>query len=123
MLARGVGVAAPESVPRGRFDVCWKGVGSMTFVRLGRGEDGREGGSWTGAGVVMSSVDIVGCDVCADVELMAGEGGEDEVGWETRWSGVTRKTRWSALLLVGLARWYPFHVRLHDSTGTPCELN
>jgi hypothetical protein len=49
--AKGVGVAAPESVPRGRVEAWERGVGSMTFVRLGRGDDGRDGGSWIGMGV------------------------------------------------------------------------
>jgi hypothetical protein len=44
-------VAAPESVPRGRVEAWERGVGSMTFVRLGRGDDGRDGGSWIGMGV------------------------------------------------------------------------
>jgi hypothetical protein len=45
VLANGVGVAVPESVPRGRVDACESGEGSITFVRFGRGELGREGGS------------------------------------------------------------------------------
>ena len=60
MFASGVGVAVPLSVPRGSVDGCPKDVGSMTFVRLGRGDAGRDGGSWDmGAGVAASSVDIV----------------------------------------------------------------
>lgn len=60
MFASGVGVAVPESVPRGSVE-CWvRGVGSITRVRFGRGEEGREGGSWVGAGVCVGSVDIVG---------------------------------------------------------------
>jgi hypothetical protein len=56
MAARGVGVAVPESVPRGSILGCSKGVGEMIFVRFGRGEDGREGGSCVkGAGVAASS--------------------------------------------------------------------
>lgn len=51
MAARGVGVAGPESVLRGSVDVVLRGVGSRTLVRLGRGDEGREGGSWAGAGV------------------------------------------------------------------------
>lgn len=66
VLARGVGVAAPESEPRGRVVVSegWatKGAGSITFVRLGSGELGSEGGSWVGAGVwVVVSSDILWC--------------------------------------------------------------
>ena len=57
LLARGVGVAKPESVPRGRVEVVLRGVGSITFVRLGRGDEGSEGGSWAGRGVS----DIVYC--------------------------------------------------------------
>jgi hypothetical protein len=51
VAAKGVGVAAPESVPRGRVEAWERGVGSMTFVRFGRGDEGRDGGSWTGTGV------------------------------------------------------------------------
>jgi hypothetical protein len=54
-----VGVAAPESMPRGNESGCERGVGSITRVRFGRGEDGREGGSWKGAGVVEGSSAIV----------------------------------------------------------------
>jgi hypothetical protein len=50
-LARGVGVAAPESVC-GSVEAWVSGVGSITFVRFGSGELGREGGSCVGAGVV-----------------------------------------------------------------------
>jgi hypothetical protein len=50
-LERGVGVAVPEALLRDE--------GSMTFVRLGRGEFGREGGSWVTEGVADGS-DIVG---------------------------------------------------------------
>ena len=63
VLARGVGVAKPESVPRGSVDVVLSGVGSMTFVRLGRGDEGSDGGSWAGRGVS----DIV-CCVCWRLE-------------------------------------------------------
>lgn len=45
MLARGVGVAVPESVPRGKVEVVVRGVGSIIRVRLGSGELGRDGGS------------------------------------------------------------------------------
>ena len=50
---RGVGVAVPESSAeaRGSEVVVERGVGSITFVRLGNGEAGSEGGSWVGAGV------------------------------------------------------------------------
>jgi hypothetical protein len=51
VAARGVGVAAPESVPRGKVEAWERGVGSMTLVRFGRGDEGREGGSWVGRGV------------------------------------------------------------------------
>lgn len=71
MFASGVGVAAPESIPRGRVDVWESGVGSMTLVRLGSGELGSEGGSWVGSGVAVSSaLDIV--------VVVSPEGGE---GW------------------------------------------
>ena len=62
MLARGVGVARPESVLRGSVEGCVRGVGSITFVRLGSGLEGSEGGSWSGAGVLVegeSCVDIL----------------------------------------------------------------
>jgi hypothetical protein len=62
MLASGVGVARPESVPRGSVDGCVRGVGSITFVRLGSGLEGSDGGSWSGAGVLVevgSAVDIL----------------------------------------------------------------
>lgn len=59
VLARGVGVAAPESVPRGSGADGLKGVGSMTLVRLGKGELGSEGGSWMCAGVWAVSSDMV----------------------------------------------------------------
>jgi hypothetical protein len=59
MFASGVGVAAPESVPRGSESLCVRGVGSITRVRFGSGEDGKEGGSWKGAGVVEGSSAIV----------------------------------------------------------------
>lgn len=65
MFASGVGVAVPESVPRGSVDVGLKGVGSITFVRFGRGEFGREGGSCVGAGVWAVSSDIA---CCSEVE-------------------------------------------------------
>lgn len=58
-LASGVGVAAPLSVVRGRVEVGSSGAGSITFVRLGRGDAGRDGGSWVGAGV-LASVDMLG---------------------------------------------------------------
>lgn len=54
MFASGVGVAAPESVPRGRVEADVRGEGSITFVRLGRGEEGSEGGSWV-VGVAVGS--------------------------------------------------------------------
>jgi len=45
-----VGVAVPLSEPLGSVPVV--SVGSITFVRFGRGEAGSEGGSWaTAAGV------------------------------------------------------------------------
>jgi hypothetical protein len=50
-FAKGVGVAVPESVPRWRVDAWESGEGSITFVRLGSGEFGRDGGSCAGAGV------------------------------------------------------------------------
>lgn len=60
-MANGVGVAVPESEPRGRVDVLESGVGSMTLVRFGSGEEGSEGGSWSGAGVeAVGSADIAG---------------------------------------------------------------
>lgn len=46
VFASGVGVAVPESVPRGSVEADVRGEGSIIFVRLGRGEEGREGGSW-----------------------------------------------------------------------------
>lgn len=55
-MARGVGVDVPESETRGNVDGWLRVEGSITFVRFGRGEEGREGGSWVGAGV---SADIV----------------------------------------------------------------
>jgi len=46
-----VGVAVPLSEPLGSVPVA-RSVGSITFVRFGRGEEGSEGGSWaTAAGV------------------------------------------------------------------------
>lgn len=61
VLARGVGVVVPETSERGRAVVwAWvKGVGSITRVRFGKGELGSEGGSWMGAGVEVSSLDIL----------------------------------------------------------------
>ena len=59
-LASGVGVAVPESVPRGSVFAWLSGVGSITFVRFGKGELGRDGGSWVGAGVCAGSDDIFG---------------------------------------------------------------
>jgi hypothetical protein len=57
--ARGVGVAAPESGSwRGSVEPWVRGEGSITFVRFGRGEFGREGGSWVVLGVAVGSVDI-----------------------------------------------------------------
>ena len=50
------GIILPESEARGRVEGWLSVEGSITFVRLGRGEDGREGGSWVGAGVA----DILG---------------------------------------------------------------
>lgn len=49
-MASGVGVEVPESVPW-RWALGVGKVSRMTFVRLGSGEEGREGGSWSGAGV------------------------------------------------------------------------
>lgn len=46
VLASGVGVAVPESAPRGSVEADVRGEGSMIFVRLGSGDEGREGGSW-----------------------------------------------------------------------------
>lgn len=46
--AAGVGVAARV--------VAEVGAGSMTFMRFGRGEPGRDGGSWVMAGVERSIV-------------------------------------------------------------------
>lgn len=44
----------------------------MTLVRLGRGELGRDGGSWAGAGV-LASFDIV-CGVVGEaVRMLAGQ--------------------------------------------------
>lgn len=57
MFARGVGVARPESVPRGRVEGWVRGEGEITFVRLGRGEEGRLGGEWGGKGV--SDIEVV----------------------------------------------------------------
>ena len=57
MFARGVGVASPESVPRGRVVGWVRGEGEITFVRLGRGEEGRLGGEWGGKGV--SDIELV----------------------------------------------------------------
>lgn len=52
-------MAVPESsVARGRAEGKLRDCGSMTFVRLGSGEAGREGGSWTGAGVVVSEEEL-----------------------------------------------------------------
>lgn len=58
--ASGVGVAAPESGSweRGSMEACVRGEGSITFVRFGNGELGREGGSWVVLGVAVGSVDI-----------------------------------------------------------------
>lgn len=50
-MARGVGVEVPESEARGSVDGWLREEGSMTFVRFGRGDEGREGGSWVGTGV------------------------------------------------------------------------
>jgi len=74
---RGVGVAVPESSADACGKDCWfvRGVGSITFVRFGRGEAGREGGSWVGAGV---EVDILGGSGVRGFER---EGGE--VWWRT----------------------------------------
>lgn len=79
-LANGVGVAVPESSPRGSVEACVRGDGSMTFVRLGSGELGRDGGSWV-TGVAAESADIVGCfgvfgigSVRIDIEAEGGEG-------------------------------------------------
>lgn len=47
------------------------GAGSIILVRLGRGELGRDGGSWVGAGVLASFDIVLGC--------YCGWGGEDEV--------------------------------------------
>lgn len=58
MFASGVGVAVPESVPRGRVEAWSRGVVSIMRVRLGSGEDGREGGSWVREGVA----DMLGWD-------------------------------------------------------------
>jgi hypothetical protein len=48
VLDSGVGVAVPEVV-------LFSGDGSITFVRFGRGELGREGGSWVTEGVAEGS--------------------------------------------------------------------
>lgn len=59
-LANGVGVAVPESSPRGSVEACVRGEGSIILVRFGSGELGRDGGSW-GSGVAAASADIVRC--------------------------------------------------------------
>jgi hypothetical protein len=72
VLASGVGVAVPESLLRGSVEAWLSGAGSITLVRFGRGELGREGGSWVGAGV-LASFDIV-CDVGVEaVRMLAGQ--------------------------------------------------
>lgn len=72
VAANGVGVAAPESVPRGSVDAVVRGVGSITFVRLGSGEEGRDGGSWAGRGVS----DIVVVVLSFGEDGLFGRGGE-----------------------------------------------
>lgn len=91
MLARGVGVAEPESVPRGSVEAWLRGVGSMTFVRLGSGDEGRDGGSWVGRGVS----DIA---ACARIEArdVVSRGGEQVMGlgrvfWWGRWRRVQER--------------------------------
>lgn len=83
MLARGVGVAEPESVPRGSVEAWLRGVGSMTFVRLGSGDEGRDGGSWGGRGVS----DIAGC---ARIEThdVVWRGGEQVMDSDAFFGGV-----------------------------------
>ena len=52
----------PESrPPRGREEVALRGFGSITFVRLGRGEEGREGGSWVWAAGVEAVSSVIIC--------------------------------------------------------------
>lgn len=86
--ASGVGVAVPELVVRGRVVAWLRAAGSMILVRLGRGELGREGGSWAGAGVLASSDIVLGVVV----------GGEEEV---QRWGSadatrrVPRRVAWA----------------------------
>lgn len=57
-MASGVGVAVPLSVGKGPARAA-----SMTLVRLGRGEAGREGGSWVTEGVAAVSSAIVAASV------------------------------------------------------------
>lgn len=67
LLARGVGVAVPESLSRawGSVEADVRGEGSMTFVRLGRGEEGSDGGSWVVGVAAGSAIACVGiCSGC-----------------------------------------------------------
>jgi hypothetical protein len=75
-VARGVGVVAPLSEPRGRAEEVPRGVGSMTLVRLGRGEAGREGGSWriSAAGVEAVSMGEVMVEEGEGLERFGGGG-------------------------------------------------
>lgn len=84
VFASGVGVAVPESVPRGSVDVLERGVGSITFVRFGRGELGRDGASWVGAGVDVASVDIFGWEEVKVDRRVGCEGGEEGIGHQER---------------------------------------
>ena len=59
VLASGVGVEMPESEFRGRVEACVSGVGSMNFVRFGKGEEGREGGSWWEGVAVGSAIFVL----------------------------------------------------------------
>jgi hypothetical protein len=89
VLARGVGVEMPESVSRGSVEVLLRGVGSITRVRFGSGELGRDGGSWAGRGVDAGSII---CDMWNRIwkwrwEAVKMFGGVRRVAWEQIWRG------------------------------------
>ena len=89
-LASGVGVAVPESLLRGSVEAWSSGAGSMTLVRFGSGELGRDGGSWAGAGV-LAWFDIV----CGVVVEEVGRRGRERDAF------VPRRGLWSLFVMQG----------------------
>ena len=110
MLAvRGVGVAEPESMALARVEAWLRGVGSMTFVRLGSGDEGSEGGSWGGRGV-----SDIACGGRLEARGVVSRGGERAMDPDAFFGGVAA-TRARARLIGWLAG-----ERVSPAAASPC---